>query len=53
MRCDPMVKSPAPSPPVKSGAFGPWSGGMPVLKFRVHASESCRTFSVVTCFSRL
>ena len=53
MRCAGMVKSPAPSPPTKSGASGPARGGIPVSRVRVQASDNCRTFPVVTCFSRL
>ena len=49
MRWLPMVSSPLPSPPTKSGAPAPWSGGMPVFSSTVQASVRCFTVSVVTC----
>ena len=53
MRWLPMVNSPLLSPPTKSGAPGPASGGWPVFSSTVQASVRCFTVSVFTCVSLL
>ena len=52
MRWLPMV-NPLPTPPMKSGAPGPVSGGMPVFNSTVQARVRCFTVSVLTCVSLL
>ena len=53
MRWLPMVNSTLLPPPMKSGAPGPVSGGMPVFSSTVQASVRCFTVSVFTWVSLL